>query len=43
MRFAFVLAHRWLGLALATFLFVAGLTGAVISWGHELDLSLIHI
>ena len=37
MRFAFVLVHRWLGLALATFLFVAGLTGAVISWDHELD------
>lgn len=37
MRFAFVLAHRWLGLAIAAFLFVAGITGAVISWDHELD------
>jgi uncharacterized iron-regulated membrane protein len=37
MRFAFTLAHRWLGLAIATFLFVSGLTGAVISWDRELD------
>lgn len=37
MRFALTLAHRWLGLAMALFLFVAGLTGAVISWDHELD------
>ncbi|MCI3134817.1 PepSY domain-containing protein [Phenylobacterium aquaticum] len=29
--------HRWVGLATAGFLFVAGLTGAVISWDHELD------
>ncbi|WP_328589862.1 PepSY-associated TM helix domain-containing protein [Derxia lacustris] len=29
--------HRWVGLASALFLFVAGLTGAVISWDHELD------
>ncbi|WP_321872555.1 PepSY-associated TM helix domain-containing protein [Burkholderia ubonensis] len=29
--------HRWLGLATALFLFVAGLTGAVIAWDHELD------
>jgi uncharacterized iron-regulated membrane protein len=32
-----VLAHRWAGLLLAAFLFVSGLTGAVISWDHELD------
>src|SRR5687768_9394645 len=32
-----VLAHRWGGLLLAAFLFVSGLTGAVISWDHELD------
>lgn len=29
--------HRWLGLATAIFLFVAGLTGAIIAWDHELD------
>jgi uncharacterized iron-regulated membrane protein len=34
---AFVLLHRWVGLAIAAFLFVAGLTGALISWDHELD------
>ncbi len=30
-------AHRYLGLVAAPFLFVTGLTGAVISWDHELD------
>lgn len=29
--------HRWLGLFTALFLFLAGLTGAVISWDHEVD------
>jgi uncharacterized iron-regulated membrane protein len=29
--------HRWLGLATAVFLFVAGLTGSIIAWDHELD------
>src|SRR5262245_40292105 len=37
MRQVWVLLHRWLGLATAVFLFIAGLTGAVISWDHELD------
>jgi uncharacterized iron-regulated membrane protein len=32
-----VIAHRWVGLTIAAFLFVSGLTGAVISWDHELD------
>ena len=32
-----VLLHRWFGLAVALFLFISGLTGAVISWDHELD------
>src|SRR5688500_15738459 len=36
-RSALVLAHRWAGLFLAAFLFVSGLTGAIISWDHELD------
>lgn len=29
--------HRYLGLFIAVFLFISGLTGAVISWDHELD------
>jgi len=29
--------HRWAGLVMAGFLFVSGVTGAVISWDHELD------
>lgn len=37
MRRSFVLLHRWFGLSIALFLFVAGLTGAIISWDHELD------
>ena len=31
------LVHRYLGLSLALFLIIAGLTGAVISWDRELD------
>lgn len=37
MRPIFVLLHRYVGLVLAAFLIVTGLTGAVISWDHELD------
>lgn len=37
MRFVFTLLHRWVGLFIAGFLFVSGLTGAIISWDHELD------
>lgn len=37
MRSAFVVLHRWFGLFIAVFLFVSGLTGAVISWDHEID------
>lgn len=37
MRATFVVFHRWAGLLAAAFLFVAGLTGAIISWDHELD------
>jgi uncharacterized iron-regulated membrane protein len=32
-----VLCHRWAGLLAAPFLIITGLTGAVISWDHELD------
>ena len=37
MRATLVLLHRWFGLFIAGFLIIAGLTGAVISWDHELD------
>lgn len=37
MRRLLVTLHRWFGLGAALFLFVAGATGAVISWDHELD------
>ncbi len=37
LRAPLVVLHRWFGLALALFLFISGLTGAVISWDHELD------
>jgi uncharacterized iron-regulated membrane protein len=37
LRGFFVKLHRWFGLGAAAFLFIAGLTGAVISWDHELD------
>jgi uncharacterized iron-regulated membrane protein len=37
MRRTLVLIHRWAGLFMAVFLFIAGLTGAIISWDHELD------
>lgn len=37
MRPALTLLHRWFGLLIAAFIFVTGVTGAVISWDHELD------
>lgn len=37
MRSLGVVIHRWAGLLTAVFLLIAGLTGAVISWDHELD------
>ena len=37
MRSLLVLLHRWFGLFIALFLFISGLTGALISWDHELD------
>jgi len=37
MRAFWTLVHRCAGLAIAVFLIIAGLTGAVTSWDHELD------
>jgi uncharacterized iron-regulated membrane protein len=37
MRAFLTLVHRYAGLLTAGFLFVSGVTGAVISWDHELD------
>lgn len=37
LRPLFGAAHRWVGLGVAGFLVLTGLTGAVISWDHELD------
>ncbi len=37
MRPLLVCLHRWLGVATALFLFVSGLTGAIVAWDHELD------
>lgn len=37
MRYFWTLLHRWVGLITALFLFLTGITGAVISWDHELD------
>lgn len=37
MRPVLVKLHRWFGLGTAAFLFVSGLTGAIIAWDSELD------
>lgn len=37
MRKLITTLHRWAGLGMAVFLFISGITGAVISWDHELD------
>jgi uncharacterized iron-regulated membrane protein len=37
LRPIFGFLHRWVGLLIAGFLFISGVTGAVISWDHELD------
>lgn len=37
MRAAGVIIHRWAGLLTALFLCISGLTGAIISWDHEID------
>lgn len=36
-RAVLTILHRWAGLTTALFLFTSGITGAVISWDHELD------
>lgn len=36
-RNVWLVFHRWAGLIAAPFLLITGLTGAVISWDHELD------
>lgn len=36
-RQTFTLMHRWAGLITAAFLFFSGVTGAIISWDHEID------
>lgn len=37
MRSTFTVIHRWAGLFIAVFLAISGITGAIISWDHELD------
>jgi uncharacterized iron-regulated membrane protein len=37
MRSIFGRLHRWAGLLTAGFLFFSGITGAIISWDHEID------
>ena len=37
MRAFFTVLHRYCGLGIAGFLIITGLTGAIISWDHELD------
>ena len=37
MRAFWTLIHRYAGLSIAGFLFISGVTGAIISWDHELD------
>lgn len=37
MRYIFTLLHRYVGLVVAIFLIFSGLTGAIISWDHEID------
>jgi uncharacterized iron-regulated membrane protein len=36
-RVALVWLHRWVGLVMALFLVIAGLTGSLLVWYHELD------
>lgn len=38
-RSLLVRVHRWAGLVLAGFLLLAGLTGALLAWNHELEVA----
>lgn len=40
LRPALVLVHRWVGLVMAGFLLVAGLTGALLAWNDELEVAI---
>jgi uncharacterized iron-regulated membrane protein len=40
MRPLLVKLHRWFGIGIALFLFMSGLTGAIIAWNQELDAAL---
>lgn len=40
MRSILVRLHRWFGIGTALFLFLSGLTGAIIAWNQELDAAL---
>ncbi|MFM2346426.1 MAG: hypothetical protein RL654_1179 [Pseudomonadota bacterium] len=40
MRSRVVVVHRWVGLVMAGFLLIAGLTGSLLVWYHELDVEL---
>ena len=40
MRRFISLVHRYVGLIMAVFLLIAGLTGAILAWYHELDAAL---
>jgi len=40
MRSLGVIVHRWVGLVMAGFLLIAGLTGSLLVWYHELDVAL---
>ena len=37
MRSVYVVLHRYIGLATALFLALAGLTGSVLAFNHEID------
>jgi uncharacterized iron-regulated membrane protein len=37
LRPALVLVHRWVGLVLAGFLLIAGVTGCLLAWNHQLE------
>jgi uncharacterized iron-regulated membrane protein len=40
MRPAIVIFHRYVGLLMAGFLILTGITGSLLAWNHELDAAL---